>query len=159
MRERVLIGLATLILLGGSVLWLLSPPRPRLTGTLPAQDLVDITDTVRREMGQQPKILPDFSWASIRQLPRAVRHRWSDRILSIDVADDGSVEVRAGGAKRGTTYMLKKGTLRWEVISRRFWQSVSVTLRPNKTRGCVKSAKTEIARSTSLGLAWLGSFP
>lgn len=131
MRKRVLIGLATLILLGGSVLWLLSP-RPRLTGTLPAQDLGDITDTVRREMGQQPKILPDFSWASIRQLPRAVRHRWSDRILSIDVADDGSVQVRAGGPKRGTTYMLKKGTLRWEVISRRFWQSAFVTRRLTK---------------------------
>jgi hypothetical protein len=53
------------------------------------------------------------------------------------------VEVRAGGAKRGTTYMLKKGPLRWEVISRRFWQSVSVTLRPNKLASITDSREPE----------------
>lgn len=49
--------------------------------------------------------------------------------------------------------MLKKGALRWEVISRRFWQSVSVTRRLNETRGCVKSAETEIAR---FAFSWPG---
>lgn len=127
MRKRMLIGLATLVLLGGGVLWLLSPPRPNLIGALPAQDIEEITDIVwRRNIGQHPRILPNLSWASIRQLPFAVRHRWSIRIGSIDVADDGSVEVRAGDTKAGTTYMLKKEPTGWEVVSRRFWKSVSV---------------------------------
>ncbi len=123
MRKRMLIGLTILLLFGGA-LWLLSPSRPRPTGNLPAQDTAEITDRVHREMGQQPKILPDLSWASIQKLPHGVRMRWSDRILSMDVAGDGTVEVRAGGVKGGTTYMLKKGPAGWEVISRRFWQSV-----------------------------------
>jgi hypothetical protein len=123
----MIIGVAILAMLSGGALWLFSPSRPTPMGNLPARDIGEITDRIRREMGQEPKIFPDLTWATIRKLPHALSRRWSDRILSMDVAGDGSVQVRAGGATAGTTYMLKKGRTGWEVVSRRFWQSVSVT--------------------------------
>jgi hypothetical protein len=135
MRKGKLIGSAVALLLGVGALWLCLPPPPQIQGSLTPQDATAITSTVHREMGRAQSIFPTFSWQSIRRLPGEIHRRRSDRILSIDVAADGTVEVRAGGAKKGTTYMLKKGPTKWEVINRRFWQSVCVTEPPNDFAG------------------------
>ena len=123
-RTCVVIGLVAGFLLGVGTLWLVSPPNVQVIGALAPKDVAEISELVHREMGQGGPILPNYSWRSIRGAPREYLRRRSHRILSMDVAGDGTVEVRAGGSTAGTTYILRKGPAGWEVASRRFWKSL-----------------------------------
>jgi hypothetical protein len=69
-------------------------------------------------------IRPEISWANIKVLPVVIRSRLPERITSITVRPDGTVEVwtqidsKIGGVvmvSSGWTYQLKKGSNGWQI--------------------------------------------
>ena len=101
-------------------------PSPRIVGTLPRVELLEITGIVRS--GMRHDIFPGFSWESIKEFPSSLREHWSDRILSIMVETNGTVEVETGVVRgplngRGTIYKFKKGPTGWQVKEIGFWVS------------------------------------
>jgi hypothetical protein len=129
MCKRILIFalvVAVVAVVVAVVLLLLPQPEPQVFGTLPREDVVEVTQIVRRRMRRD--ILPGFSLYSIRQFPASFRRHWSDRILSIHVRTNGTVEVRTGVIHGpldgiGTDYELRRCPKGWEITGRGFWIS------------------------------------
>jgi hypothetical protein len=120
-QNRKLIAASVLVLLVAGSIELWPRSEPSVVGTLSARDVAAISRIVRAEMWRE--VLPNLSWAAIRDLPSSIRRRWSERILSINIWRDGSVEVSTGvvdGSPFGivNNYVLKKRSKGWEIMSR-----------------------------------------
>lgn len=132
MFKRILVGFAIVGLIVAGVILLRPEPQPHISGTLSSGDIAQITQIARSQMRRG--IFPDFSWESAKQLPSALRRRWSDRILSIHVNADGTVEVHTGftgGAFGGSggVYRLRREPDGWRLMSIGSW--ISSVSQPN----------------------------
>jgi hypothetical protein len=77
--EKLIAASVLVLLVAGSIeLW----PRSEssVVGTLSARDVAAISRIVRAEMWRE--VLPNLSWAAIKDLPSSIRRRWSERSLA-----------------------------------------------------------------------------
>jgi len=142
MRKRVSIalGIVTLVIVGMIFLATTPQPRIRITGDLPAKDVTRVLQLVRAEMRRD--ILPDLSWASVKDLPRTIRHYRSERLHSIDVQTNGTVCVQTvsdSSESYGSVYSLRRGREGWQIRESAWWMpsgimTVESTVLPNKER-------------------------
>jgi hypothetical protein len=99
-------------------------PKPRILGTLPAQDVAEIQRTVNREIWR--RVWPDFSWQSFKRLPSNLAFSSSAHIEQINLESKPFVVVMVGREKAGVSnavpsthlvYFLRQQTNGWQVIS------------------------------------------
>jgi hypothetical protein len=91
-----------------------------VVGNLSAQDLAEIKTVVRAEM--RHRILPDFSWSSIKSLPASTMDFFQNRIQTIIVTADSKASVwftpqhdEGFNALNLEAYELEKGTNGWRL--------------------------------------------
>ena len=159
MRKRITI-LLVIVVVGLSLVLVWRPrQQPEVFGTLPREDVSEIVRIVRSEMRHD--LLPDFSFARIRELPSSIRRHWSDRVLSIHAETNGTVKVMTGVVRgpldgSGNTYKLKRGSKGWEITSRGFWIS-GLERSPNKITAPNAGGPRQFAVRTPLA-ARVGEF-
>jgi hypothetical protein len=133
MRKRKLIGAAILAVLVGAAFLFWPQPEPQVLGTLRPDDVAQITRMVRaqvseRQMDERSGLL-SFFWArslrwNLRKLQATMR--WSsERILSIEVDTNGTVEVSTEivPSQSGRYFKLRIGPKGWEIMERGEWHT------------------------------------
>jgi len=117
MRKRVSIALGIVILaIVSSVLLAPAPPRVPVTGDLSAKEVMCIMRLVRADLRRE--ILPALSWDDLKDLPNTFRRYRSERVSSIEVLTNGTVQVwcwRDSSETYGSLYTLRRERDGWRI--------------------------------------------
>jgi hypothetical protein len=129
-RKLIAIGLVlVLAVIGVSLFSSLSPPQ--VVGTLAPNDLTEILRLVRHDLREH--LLPKVEWDNLfypRYVVSSIREYRAQRILWVEVHDDGRVEVFAGVSRdvirdEGHVWSLRK-TQEWSITGYAYWASSNV---------------------------------
>ena len=125
MRNKKIIGLVLLLIIGATVAFCLLPAsRLQVAGNLSPHDLAEIKRVIAHEIWRGT--FPDHSWASIKKLPGNIYARAATHIRSIEAQPNGIVRTTISTGKSRPSELLRpayyelnlrKGVNGWEIRS------------------------------------------
>jgi hypothetical protein len=119
MRKKWIIIPATTLLVVAVFLWVISRREPpvEVVGKLPEKDVAEITALLKRDMAR--RILPDFSWQSVKHMPKALKHNFSIKLIAVVVNSASSVMAIAWLNTNGVphfTHIIEDNKDEWATI-------------------------------------------
>src|ERR1700722_5253353 len=96
MRKKRLIAFAAFLLLLITISFFFFRPAPglQIVGSISAKDLAEVKSFARHQIWSG--VFPDFSWKSIKMLPKAVNSRLHTRLVRIEAGTNDTVEILFG---------------------------------------------------------------